>query len=106
MPRPGPEDPGQYSFGDRARVERILKEAGFGAPTVEPIDRQIWMGKHRRRGARAPAASVRWRAPSPTPSPRPIDKAKKAIAEALEPHQGPDGVRLPGACWLVSAAPR
>ena len=22
--RPGPEDPGQYSFGDRARVERIL----------------------------------------------------------------------------------
>jgi hypothetical protein len=32
-----------------------------------------------------------------------IDKAKAAIAAALEPHLGPDGVVLPGACWLVSA---
>ena len=40
MPRPGPEDPGQYSFGERARVERILKQAGFATPGIEPIDRQ------------------------------------------------------------------
>ena len=44
MPRPGPEDPGQYSFGDRARVERILKEAGFATPGIEPLDRPIWLG--------------------------------------------------------------
>ena len=44
MPRPGPEDPGQYSFGDRARVERILTEAGFAAPDIRPLDRPIWMG--------------------------------------------------------------
>ena len=70
MRRPGPEDPGQYSFGDRARVERILKEAGFGAPSFKPLDRPIWMGKdvaevlerHR-------PTSARWRAPSPTPDP-------------------------------------
>ena len=41
---PGPEDPGQFAFGDRARVERILGEAGFKALRFEPIDQQIWMG--------------------------------------------------------------
>ena len=29
MARPGPEEPGQYSFGDRARVERILTRGGL-----------------------------------------------------------------------------
>ena len=50
-----------------------------------------------------PAASARWRAPSPTPTPEQIEKAKAAIAEALKPHETPEGVRLPGACWLVTA---
>ena len=42
-------------------------------------------------------------APDPLPEPAAIEKAKQAIAQALAPHQGPDGVRLPGACWLVEA---
>jgi hypothetical protein len=37
--------------------------------------------------------------------PAAIDKAKEAIAAALAPHEGPEGVTLPGACWLVSARP-
>ena len=44
LPRPGPDDPGQYSFGDRARVERILKESGFGPPDIRPIDRPVSLG--------------------------------------------------------------
>ena len=35
--------------------------------------------------------------------PRAAEKAKAAIAEVLASHQGPNGVMLPGACWLVSA---
>ena len=42
QPRPAPEDPGQFSFGDRVRVERILGEAGFAGLRIEPIDRPIW----------------------------------------------------------------
>jgi hypothetical protein len=34
--------------------------------------------------------------------PAAIDKAKVAIAAALEPHLGPNGISLPGTCWLVS----
>ena len=38
-------------------------------------------------------------------TPEAADKARAAIAEVLTPHAKPEGVLLPGACWLVSAKP-
>ncbi len=104
QPRPGPEDPGQFSFGNRARVERILGEAGFTSPAFEPIDRQIWMGDSvadvvAGAGRFGPLARAFAGA-----EPAAIERAKQAIAEELAPHEGPEGVRLPGACWLVRAS--
>jgi len=104
MERPGPEDPGQYAFGDRARVERILGEAGFGKPTFRTLDLQLLMGKDvpdtlENLGKFGPLARRFAEA-----APEQVAKAKAAIAEALKPHAGPDGVHLAGACWLVSAA--
>ncbi len=103
MPRPGPEDPGQYSFGDRARVERILKESGFSSITLEPLDRPIWMGESvaevvANAGRFGPMARAFAEA-----TPEQIEKAKAAITEALAPHESSAGVILPGACWLVIA---
>ena len=52
MARPGPEDPGQYSFGDRSRVERILTQAGFNGLSIEPVDQMMNSGQgHPRRAA-------------------------------------------------------
>ncbi len=104
MPRPGPEDPGQYSFGDRARVERILNGAGFGAVSIEPLDVPIWIGADvaevvANAGRFGPMARAFAEA-----TPGQIEKAKDAIATALAPHQGATGVVLPGACWLVRAS--
>jgi len=45
MERPGPEEPGQYSFGDRARVERILTQAGFTGLSIEPVDQMLNQGR-------------------------------------------------------------
>jgi SAM-dependent methyltransferase len=103
IPRPGPEEPGQYSFGDRARVERILKGAGFDSPAIQPVERPVWMGPTVAEivdsaGRFGPMARAFADA-----DPGAIEKAKAAIAAALEPYQGPDGVVLPGACWLVRA---
>jgi SAM-dependent methyltransferase len=103
LPRPGPEDPGQYAFGDRARVERILKEAGFTALQFKPLDQQVFMGRTvadilENAGRFGPLARAFADA-----TPEQIEKAKSAIAEALKPHETPEGVRLPGACWLVTA---
>jgi ubiquinone/menaquinone biosynthesis C-methylase UbiE len=103
MPRPGPEDPGQYSFGDRARVERILKEAGFATPGIAPIDRPIWLGNTAAEVAETIGRFGPMARAFADAEPAAIEKARAAIAEALVPHQGPDGVMLPGACWLVRA---
>lgn len=101
--RPGPEDPGQYSFGDRARVERILTQSGFRDVAIEPVDRLLTQGKDipevlERVGEFGPLARLFKEATSEQ-----IAKAKAAIAEALKPHAKADGVVLAGACWLVRA---
>ena len=106
LPRPGPEDPGQFAFGDRARVERILTGSGFGRFSIEPIDQPVFLGDSiadivEGAGRFGPLARAFADADPPT-----IAQAKAAIAAALEPHLGPDGVILPGACWLVSASVR
>jgi SAM-dependent methyltransferase len=103
--RPGPEDPGQYSFGDRARVERILTAAGFAAPSFEPVDQMLSQGKDIadvlvRVSEFGPLARLFKEA-----APEQVAKAKEAIGEALKPYATPDGVSLAGACWLVRAKP-
>jgi SAM-dependent methyltransferase len=103
LQRPGPEEPGQYSFGDRHRVERILKESGFVGTTLEPLDLPIYMGQD---VAEVVANADRFgplARPFAEATPDAADKARAAIAEALAPLARPDGVRLPGACWLVTA---
>jgi ubiquinone/menaquinone biosynthesis C-methylase UbiE len=101
--RPGPEEPGQYSFGDRARVERILGQASFTGLSIEPVDLMLNQGKDipsvmQQIGDFGPLARAFKNA-----EPEQIAKAKEAIAEALKPHATPDGVKLAGACWLVRA---
>jgi hypothetical protein len=103
MARPGPEEPGQYSFGDRSRVERILKAGGFRDATFEVIDRPVWMGATVADIVDGLARFGPLAASFAEAEPGAADKAKQAIAAALQPHQGPDGVILPGSCWLVRA---
>jgi ubiquinone/menaquinone biosynthesis C-methylase UbiE len=105
MERPGPEDPGQYSFGDRTRVERILTQAGFNGLSIEPVDQMLNQGKDiadvmQRIGDFGPLARA-----FKDVAPEQVARAKAAIAEALAPHATPDGVKLAGACWLVRAHP-
>ena len=38
LPRPGPEDPGPFSFASEQRARRILADAGFQSVTLEPRD--------------------------------------------------------------------
>ena len=102
--KPGPEDPGQYAFGDPARVERILKAAGFGTPSFVKVDRPNVMGQDvagtvENLGKFGPLARMFAEA-----TPEQVAKAKAAIAEALAPYATAGGVTLDAACWLVSAA--
>ena len=105
LPRPGPEEPGQFAFGDRARVERILTGAGFTGLAIEPLDVEIWMGRDPADVAANAGRFGPLARPLAEADPAAAAQAKGAIIEAMAPHATKDGVSLPGACWLVGATP-
>jgi SAM-dependent methyltransferase len=103
MPRPGPDDPGPFSFADTARVSRIFREAGLPEPTFTKLDVMIDVAAGGTlddgvRGASEIGAAARAMVDAPA------DLRAAALAEirhALAPYATPHGVLLPGAVWLV-----
>lgn len=100
-PPADPFAPGPFAFADPARVERILREAGFGAIDIAPLD--IPAGGHRVERALHLAMNI-----GPLPrllreQPEVTEAATEAVRAALAAHDGPEGVRLRAATWLVRA---
>lgn len=100
---PAPGEPGPFAFGDPDRVRAILSEAGFEAISINPHDE-----------ARAFEQSVQEAVDFLQhigPLSRlltDVDGQKRtevldAVAKALEPYAGPDGVTTPRAMWIVRA---
>jgi SAM-dependent methyltransferase len=105
LPKPDPEEPGPFAFGDTARVTRILTAAGFTAPSFTPLDLPIDLAG----GGTLEDAVIQ--SSSMGPAKRALadqrdDIRAAAIAsirQALAPHVSAEGVKLPGAMWLVAA---
>lgn len=103
----GPQDPGPFSLADPDRIRRLLSGAGFGSVTVEPVNERMGVGADvddvvsYQLGtpmARSMLAAVRDEATN--------EKAVAAVDElrrVLAGYQGPDGIELGGAAWLVTA---
>lgn len=103
----GPEDPGPFSLADPDRIRQLLGGAGFGAITVEPVSEPMWIGADvddvvtYQLGtpmARSMLASV-----VDDETSQKAVAAVDALRDALAGHQGPDGIELGGAAWLVTA---
>lgn len=105
-PKPGPEDPGPFSFADKARVTRILTAAGFSTPSFTPLDvpMDLAAGGTLEDAVRNSAETG--------PARRALDGqpdqirslAMDSIRRALAPFASPQGVQqLPCAAWLVAA---
>lgn len=105
MPRPGPGEPGPFAFGDKDHVQGILTRAGFSNAAFQPLDGPMVLGRDIAEvvdglGKFGPLARVMAEVPTAD-----ADKARAAVAEALGPYAGPQGVALPGAAWIVQARP-
>jgi SAM-dependent methyltransferase len=105
LPKPEPEEPGPFAFGDTARVTRILTAAGFTAPSFTPLDIQMDIAA----GGTLEDAVIQSSAMGPAKraladQPEDIRAAGlESIRRALTPYASAAGVKLPGAVWLVAA---
>jgi len=105
---PGPPDPhapGPFAFADAERVAGFLREAGLSRVRVDPIERRITMG-----GGLAmpeivdfllqmgPAGAALRESPAAV-----VDEVRGALAEALAPYHGGEGLEMEAAAWVVEA---
>lgn len=93
-----------FSLADVDTVGDVLRAAGLDDVSVEPCDAALWFGTDAHTAAEGFLGSGPVRAfleqnPAWTEA-----AARAALANALAPHVGDDGVRLFGAHWLVRAA--
>ncbi len=104
LPPPAPVDPlapGPFAFADAERVGRILVDAGFPNPRIEPYEAMIG-GTGLEESVRllcrvGPLGAAMRERPELLPA------ASDAVRAALIPQLGPDGVRMRGAVWIVQA---
>jgi SAM-dependent methyltransferase len=99
----GPEGPGQFSWSDAARVRRILEGGGFREVVLTPLDLSFSLGRNAAEAAEF-ATFIGEGARMLHGQPEEIQQAARmAFEDFFRQHEGPTGVSLPGALWLVSA---
>lgn len=104
MPEFGdPLAPGPFAFADAGRVMSILTDAGFAAPSVEPVSAKVWVGDTAAEAAEFMRSTGMGRAIFADADPALIDEAMRRAAAAVTPHLGDNGIELDGAAWLVTA---
>jgi len=109
MTPPDPEAPGPFSFGDQARVERVLKAAGFTDVAIAPFDASIPFGKGETRDAALVDAVTMTLEVGPLAralADRSDDirvRASAAVRAAFAGCPGERSVMINGAAWIVTA---
>ncbi|MEV0402351.1 class I SAM-dependent methyltransferase [Actinoallomurus sp. NPDC050550] len=104
LPRPtGPDGTGPTSFADPAHVREVLSDAGFGEVDCTRVEAdQVWG----RDGADAAEFIGGWgpvKHHMDQAGPEAAAEARDALTAALASFARPDGVRLRGTAWLVTA---
>jgi SAM-dependent methyltransferase len=105
LPTPGPEDPHPFSWADPARVHRILKGAGFRDVNLLRLDPKMRLAPP---GGVAEAADFMMTfGPLTRVVPSLPAEQRAAVRAGVEmffrDHDGPDGIVLPAANWVVQA---
>ncbi|MBE7247194.1 MAG: class I SAM-dependent methyltransferase [Actinomycetospora chiangmaiensis] len=109
-PPPAPDTPGPFRFADADALAALLRGAGYGSVTCEPLDRDVVLGRGDTDAeAAAAAAHVALNLGPSSHLVREAEpdlraRAEAAVTEALRRHASGGAVRLRAACWLVQAA--
>lgn len=98
---PEPGAPGPFAFADPDRVRGILATAGFVDVQVTPHDQQIGSGDLETTLRLAQNVGPLGAMLREHPDRR--EAALAAVRAAVAPHEGPDGVKLDSATWIMTA---
>jgi len=96
-----PGAPGPFAFADPERVKAILGAAGFRDIAITPHEAAIGPGDLETTLALALRVGPLGALLRENPDKR--DAVIAAVRAALAPHDGPDGVKLGSATWIVTA---
>ncbi|GAA3730367.1 methyltransferase domain-containing protein [Plantactinospora mayteni] len=96
-------DSAMFSLADPARLTEVLGRAGFTDVRPRPVDVPMAFGADMAEAAEGflgsgPVLAVLQQECGPS-----VEAAREILVEALRRYEGPDGVRIPGAHWLVTA---
>lgn len=98
---PDANAPGPFAFADPDRVRGILASAGFRDITIQPHDAMIGGNPLEESVTLAMKVGPLSRLLAEHPDKR--EAVVETLRETLATHLGPDGVRMPGAVWMVTA---
>jgi SAM-dependent methyltransferase len=101
QPAHDPEAPGPFAFSEPGRVRSILKRAGFGEIEIAAHDEPVGSGDLDTMLAVCSRVGALGKILRENPELRAA--ALPAVRSALAAHDGPDGVRLNAAIWVVTA---
>jgi SAM-dependent methyltransferase len=104
QPPADPRAPGGFAFADPDYLRGILAGAGFSDVGIEPLDAELTLGDSLDSAFALFARIGPLRALLANQPPAAREAAEAAARTALAPDVGPGGVRLGGACWLVTAS--
>ncbi|HEY8616242.1 class I SAM-dependent methyltransferase [Phenylobacterium sp.] len=96
-----PHAPGPFAFADPERVRGILGAAGFADVALAPHDEAIGGGDLRTAVGLSLRIGPLGMMLRENPDKR--DVVVAAVRDALAAYEGPDGVKLPSATWIVTA---
>ncbi len=101
-PSPNAYEPGMFSLADRGRIENVLHGAGFRTVTAASAGVSLFFGQD------AASAAGFFLGTGPVraildDAVMTADAARTVLEDALRPYAGPEGVRLGGELWVVTA---
>lgn len=103
---PDPTAPGPFAFADGAKVEGVLRGAGFADIALEPVDQPLTVGGSGADLDAAVALTMQMglaREALRDASDEIRAAAARSIKDALAPYRTAEGVYMPSASWIVTA---
>jgi SAM-dependent methyltransferase len=101
--KPSPASAGMMSLTDPAAVHKVLTDAGFVDVTVTPARAPMTLGHDAVDAADFILSIGPVRVNLNGIDAAAIDRVRTELIAGLRPHQTPEGVRIPGSVWMVTA---